>query len=175
MRQRWFSQSRSVAFGLLALVYWRTRWAGAGLIAAGVLSCVTFYAGMALFVRLDRVAWRHEPPLVQIGPHETASLVIYFQRGTTDDQVENFRSSILTDSQGRYPSFVRMYLRLVPSQANNHEGIALTFSGDATSQNVAEFVDRIKRDRRVESVYTNVAPSAINAQPNRTVIPATVR
>lgn len=160
--------------GLLLVIYWRTRWVGTGLIAAGVFSCAMFYAGIALLWRLDRVAWRHEPPPVALGPRVTASLVIYFQRGITDDAVESFRSSVLADAQGRYPSFVRIYLRLLPSQANDHEGIALTFSEDARSQEIAEYVDKIKRDRRVENVYMDVAPAAIKAQPSDAG-PATVR
>lgn len=40
------------AIGLLLLIYWRTRGFGAGLAAAGILSCAAFYGGMAVFTRL---------------------------------------------------------------------------------------------------------------------------
>jgi hypothetical protein len=103
--------------GLLLLIYWRTRGIGAGLVAAGLLSCATFYGGMAALLRLDRVAWQHEPPLFAIGPDQKASLVIYFRDGITDEQVEVFRSSVLTDNAGQLPSFVRMYWRFPISPA----------------------------------------------------------
>jgi hypothetical protein len=85
-----------VGIGLLLLVDWRTRGIGAGLVAAGLLSCVTFYGGIAVLLRLDRAAWRHEPPPSAIGPDQTASLVIYFRHGTTEEQIKEFRSSVLT-------------------------------------------------------------------------------
>jgi hypothetical protein len=161
--------------GVVFVIYWRTRWVGIGLIVAGVLSCAMFYVGIAVLWKLDRVAWRHEPPPFAIGPQVTASLVIYFQRGVSDSEVETFRSSVLADANGRYPSFVRSYLRLLPSQANDHEGIALTFSHDAQSQGIPEYVDKIRKDRRVENIYKDIAPSAIKTQPNRTPDPVTVR
>ena len=43
--------------GLPLLIYWRTRWVGAGLIAAGILSYATFYVGMVILLKEDRVAW----------------------------------------------------------------------------------------------------------------------
>jgi hypothetical protein len=147
--------------GLLLLVYWRTRGVGAGLVAAGLLSCATFYGGMAILLRLDRVAWQHEPPLVAIGPDQKATFVIYFRRGTTDEQIEEFRSSMLTGTTER-PE----YLRLLPSQANGHEGVALTFSKDARPEQVTGYVEKIKGDSRVEKVYRDIAPTAIPPQPN---------
>jgi len=152
--------------GLLLVIYWRTRGIGAGLVAAGLLGCVTFYGGMAVLLRLDSVAWRYEPPPVAIGPDQRASLVIYFLHGTAEPQIEEFRSSVLTDTAGQMPSFVRGYLRLLPRQANGHDGVALMFSEAAGPEQVAKYVDKIKRDSRVASVYVDVAPNAIRPQPN---------
>ena len=70
-----------------------------GLIAGGVLSCLTFYGGMAVLQRLDRVAWKHELPPVAIGPDQKATLVVYFKHGTTNEQIEAFHSSVLTGQQ----------------------------------------------------------------------------
>jgi hypothetical protein len=154
--------------GLLLGIYWRTRGIGAGLVAAGLLSCVTFYGGMAVLERLDRVAWRHEPSPVAIGPDQKASLVIYFRRGITEEQVEEFSSSVLTDTAGHLPSFVRVYLRLRPSQANGHEGVGLTFSDETRPEQLTKYVEKIKRDNRVENTYADIAPTAIQQQPNQT-------
>jgi hypothetical protein len=147
--------------GLLLIIYWRTRGLGTGLILAGILSCATFYGSMALLMRLDLVAWRHEPPQVSVGPRERASLVIYFKHGTSDAQVENFRSYVLADREGRYPPFVRIYLRLMPSKANGHEGVALTFSEGTRSEEITSYVEKIERDHRVDSLHRDIAPTAI--------------
>jgi hypothetical protein len=148
--------------GLLLLVYWRTRGFGSALVAAGLLSCVTFYGCMAVLLRLDRVAWKHEPPPVAIGPDQKATLVIYFQRGTTDEQIEEFHSSVLIGTTEQ--SLVREYLRLLPSQANGHEGVALTLSEDARPEQILRYVERIEHDSRVEKTYRNIAPTAIHPQ-----------
>ena len=159
-----------VGIGLLLLVYWRTRGIGVGLVAAGLLSCATFYGGMEVLLRLNRVAWRHEPPPVAIGPDQKASLVVYFRRGTTDEQIEEFRSSMLTGTTR--PS---EYLRLLPSQANGHEGVALTFSMDTHSEQFSRYVEKIEHDDRVEKVYRGMAPTAIQLLPNSSPTATTSR
>jgi hypothetical protein len=154
--------------GLLLLIYWRTRWAGIGLIAAGLLSYAVFYAGMAVLLRADRVAWRHEPPPVRFGPDVKASAVIYFHHGVTDEQVEDFASSVLSQSArspqlGRaYPNFVRTYLRLTPRQANGHEAIALTFFREAQGKAITDYLGKIKADSRVETVFLDTSPKDIH-------------
>ena len=149
--------------GLLLLLYWRTRGIGIGLVAAGLLACVTFYGAIAILLKLDRVAWKHEPPLVVFGPDHKATLVIYFRRGTTDDQIEAFRSSMVKGMEERTE-----YLRLLPDQANGHEGVALTFSKDTSSEQVTRYVKTIEGDSCVEKVYRDIAPSAIPPKPNET-------
>jgi hypothetical protein len=155
--------------GLLLLIYWRTRSVGAGLVAAGILSCAVFYAGMAVLLKEDRVAWRHEPAPVSIGPDARASAVIYFRKGITAQQVEDFDSSVLEEPaqpgyEGRgHPPFVQEYLHLAPSQANGHEAIALTFFDNAPSDKVNAYMATIGADRRVEAVFLDVAPNSIQS------------
>jgi hypothetical protein len=156
--------------GLPLVIYWRTRGVGAGLIAAGVLSCAMFYAGMSVLWRLDRVAWRHESP-VKMNLSDKASMVIYLRRGITEKQVEEFRSSVLDNDSGNLPSFVRVYWRLTPDQANGQWGISLYFSDDARPKEVTNYVENVKRDRRVDNVYLDIAPNAIRPQPNRIATP----
>jgi hypothetical protein len=150
-----------VGIGLLLLVYWRTRGIGVGLVAAGLLSCATFYGCMGVLFKLDRVAWRHEPAPFAIGPDQKASLVIYFRRGTTDAQIEEFRSSVLTGT-AEQPE----YLRLLPNQANGHEGVALTFTTDSNAEQLSRYIEAIENDNRVEKVYRDIAPTAIRPLPN---------
>jgi len=154
--------------GLPLLIYWRTRWLGGGLIAAGILSYVTFYAGTAVLLKEDLVAWRHEQ-MVSIGPDQKASAVIYFRKEITQQQVEDFHSTVLMGPplpgrDGRdYPTFVSMYLRLIPSQANGHRAIALTFLDNAPPDKVEAYLATIKADSRVETVFLNTSPNSIHA------------
>lgn len=154
--------------GLPLLIYWRTRWLGAGLIAAGILSLATFYVGMVVLLKEDRVAWRHER-MVPLGPDQKASAVIYFRKEVTDRQVEDFDSTVLMSAapprhDGRdYPAFVSVYLRLLPSQANGHEAIALTFVRDAPPEKVNAYLATIEADSRVEKVFLNIAPNSVPA------------
>lgn len=152
--------------GLLLLIYWRTRGIGAGLVAAGLLSCAVFYGGMAVLLRLDRVAWQHEPPLVAIGPDQKATVVVYFRHGTTDRQIEEFASALVKDTTEQ--SLLRDYLRLSPSQANGHQAVALTLSEQASPELITRYVERIERDSRVEKTYRDIAPTAIQPEPNHT-------
>jgi hypothetical protein len=158
----WFVAIAAVGVGLLLVIYWRTRGIGAGLISAGLLSCATFYGGIGILLKLDHVAWRHEPPPVAFGPDQKASLVIYFRRGTTSEQIEEFHSSVLAGTAES------IYLGLGPSQANGREGIALTFSGDTRPEQVSRYIEKIEHDARVEKVYRDIAPSAIPPLPETT-------
>ena len=161
--------------GLVLAVYWRTRWVGFGLIAAGVLSCATFYAGIGVLLKLDRVAWKHEPPLVSFGPDQDASIVVYFCPKTTSDQIESFRETVLEEDAeprhaGRdFPIFVGSYLRLLPSQANGHDAIALDIRKGSGNSQIAGYLNKIESDPRVAKVFTDVAPTAIRIANSRSV------
>jgi hypothetical protein len=160
-----------VTIGLLLTVFWRTRAMGVGFVLAGFLSCMTFYAGIAILKRLDRVAWQHEPPLVSFGPEQKAWAVIYFCSGTTHDQIENFSDSVLyVNAEPRhagkdYPAFVESYLRLLPEQANGHDAVALTlFPNTGTQKEIDVYLSKIEADRRVAKVFTGIAPTAIHLE-----------
>ncbi len=160
--------------GLLLLVYWRTRWFGAGFIAVGILSYVTFLSGMAVLTREDRVAWRHEK-MISFGPDQKASVVIYFRKGVTDQEVEDFKSAVLEGPTQQnpghgLPAFVQTYLRLAPMQANGHEGIALIFFDNASADKAGAYLNAIKADRRVETVFLNTSPNSIHADPEHRLI-----
>lgn len=154
--------------GLPLLIYWRTRWVGAGLIAAGILSFATFYVRMVVLLKEDRVAWRHGQ-MVSLGPDQRASAVIYFRKEITNRQVEDFNSTVLMRPapprhDGRdYPAFVSTYLRLLPGRANGHEAIALTFVRNAPPEKVNAYLATIEADSRVETVFLNIAPNSVPA------------
>jgi len=113
------------------------------------------------------VAWRHEQ-MVSIGPDQKASAVIYFRKQVTDQQVEDFARSVLMQPamprhDGRdYPTFVSEYLRLLPSQANGYEAVALTFFEKSPPDKVNAYLEAIKADGRVEKVFLNTSPVSIH-------------
>jgi hypothetical protein len=156
--------------GFLLLIYWRTRRLGVALIGCGLLSVATFYGGMALLIKTDQVAWRHEPPMQRFGPDQRASLVIYFQHGVTDQQIERFISEVLEEDarprhDGRdYPRFVDSYLRLLPNQANGFDACAITFRQESSERETEAYVNRIKADHRVAKVFRNAVPQTINTE-----------
>jgi len=158
--------------GLPLLIYWRTRWIGSGLIAAGVLGYVAFSIGMQVLLKENRVAWQHEK-MVSFGPDKKASAVIYFHKEVTDREVEDFASSVLMGPamprhEGRdFPAFVSQYFRLLPSQANGHNAVALTFWNNSPPDKVNAYLATIKADRRVETVFLNVSPDSIHADSKR--------
>ena len=88
------------------------------LIAAGIcLLCL-----MAILVKRDRVAWRQSPPLRSFGPAQKSSLVIYFCSGIGDQQIEDFRETVLevaerSRADRTFPLFVNSYFRLAPSKS----------------------------------------------------------
>jgi hypothetical protein len=152
--------------GLILLIYWRTRWFGAGCIAVGILSYTMFLGGMAVLTKEDRVAWRHEQ-MISFGPDQKSSVVIYFRKGITNQQVEDFHSAVLEvptrQSPGHgLPAFVQTYFRLRPMQANGHEGIALNFLGNTSAEKVSAYLTAIKADPRVEKVFLDTSPNSIH-------------
>jgi hypothetical protein len=150
------------------LVYWRTRWIGFGLAAAGVLSILAFAIGLRVLLKENRVAWQHPSQMVSISSDPNPSAVIYFKKDVTDQQVEAFRTSVLMEPamprhQGLdFPSFVSKYFRLTPNQANGHKAIALSFSNDAPTNEEKAYLSRIRADSRVETVFVNTPPDSIH-------------
>jgi hypothetical protein len=153
--------------GLLLLIYWRTRWFGWGLIAAGVLSYLSFWGGNAVLTKLDRVAWKHEQ-MIRFGPEQKSSAVIYFRKEVTNRQIEDFNRSILMlpsvpqHDGPDYPAFVSEYLRLLPMQANGYDAVAIGFFDKSPADKVNAYLAVIKADSRVERVFLDVAPTSIH-------------
>lgn len=158
--------------GLLLLPYWRTRSGGIALVAAGVLSYATFLGGITILKKLDRVAWQHEPPMQHVADaDDTASLVLYFRKGTSNQQVNDFIQNVLeqpsTQHDGRdTPDFVTEYYVIY---TDGYEGYAMNFSGDAPSFKTNNYIASIKGDSRIDRVFTNVVPNSIRLAENPSV------
>jgi hypothetical protein len=163
-----------VAIGLFLLavpplIYWRTRWLGFGIAAGGVLSVLAFGASMRILSVENRVAWQRPQRMVSISADSKPSAVIYFKAGVTDQQVEDFRISVLMESamprhQGLdFPPYVGKYFRLPPNQTNGRRAIALSFSNAAPNDEQA-YLSRIRADSRVETVLVNGPDASIRLE-----------
>jgi hypothetical protein len=153
------------ALGLPLLIHWRTRRIGFGLILVGIFSLVCFYSGIAIMLKADRIAWEHET-MRSLGPTQRASAVIYFCPGITNEQIEDFRQNVLevpykSGADRRFPSYVRSYFRLAPSQAHGYEGIALNFDMNAAPQEIKDYYGRLDSDPHVMKLFVDRVPNLI--------------
>src|SRR5690348_10020438 len=97
----------------------------------------------------------------KLGPEAPASLVVYFNAGTTDKQVEQFDNDFLSDARAdgrgrKDKDGIWSVSRLLPSQANNHEAIAITFHDDATEEQRRAIKESFKTSPIVYKIYENV-------------------
>jgi len=155
-----------IVLGLPFLIYWRTRWVGFGLLLAGALSLVFYLGGLEISLRLNRVAWQHEPVHL-LGTAQKASAVIYFCADTTVQQIDDFHREVLevpNPSYGdrRFPVYLSSYLRLAPSQANGYQGVALRFNQGTAPDQIKNYVARIDSDPRVLHVFIDAVPDLIH-------------
>lgn len=98
--------------------------------------------------------------IVRFGPEVKASLVIVFKPDVTDEQVEDFRRSVLqvttsNETERKYLSGIRQYLRVLPIQ--KHNAIALTFHDDIAQAQREEIMKRVKSSPLVYKVFENIA------------------
>ncbi len=158
--------------GLCFCLYWRTRALGISLLASGLLSYAAFLGGAAYLARRGQGPGG-EATLESIGPNQQASVVIYFRKGTTNRQIEDFHTTVLEQPgqpmhpEPDYPWFVIDYLRLVPAQANGFDAAAVSFRKYAAARDTGPYIARVRSDPRVDRVFLNVAPLAIHISPSQ--------
>jgi hypothetical protein len=104
--------------------------------------------------------------MVKIGPDVSADLVIYFKQGSNDKQINQFTDDIIWEPRpdGRGNAFrngIRGFLRLLPSQANNHEAMTITFHDNATEQDRRTVKESMQSNVIVYKVFENIAPKDI--------------
>ena len=143
------------------------------MVVFGLLSYGVFLGGIAALKQMDKVAWQHETPELAIGPDQKASVVIYFRKGTTDQQIEAFHSTVIEQPgqpmhpEPEYPWFVINYLRLQPVLANGFDGVAVSFRHNVTKADTDPYLANIRADQHVEKIYLDVSPYAIPANPSQ--------
>lgn len=107
---------------------------------------------------------RKEEPMRRIGPEVNASLVIFFNSGVSNKQIEDFWQEVLSKpdptGRGRYHrSGVGDIGRITPVQG--HEGISISFLPDATQKEREEVIKDIEASPLVYKVLRDVAPAEI--------------
>ncbi|MEP7212931.1 MAG: hypothetical protein ABI791_07640 [Acidobacteriota bacterium] len=102
-----------------------------------------------------------------IGPDVPANLVIYFKLGTTENEINQcYRNAIYLDrpdgrGEGVHDGF-GSFLRLLPSQANGHDAIAITFKPNATDDQRRAIKEALESCAIVYEIFENVAPKDIS-------------
>jgi hypothetical protein len=157
--------------GLLLGIYWRTRALGFGLVVCGLLSYGVFLGGRAYCARHDSLTQNSLAGLGSFAPNQKFSLVIYFHRGLTAGQIEDFTETVLKNPgqpmhpEAEYPWFVTDHVSLKPDPSNGFNGVALNFRSNAPRSETDSYGAKIRSDRRVERVFLDARPESMGIEP----------
>lgn len=123
---------------------------------------------LTLFLLLGLFTWpcsRDKEKMIPLGPDVKASLVIYFKKGVSDDQIDHFVKTVLSkpDPQGRgyYSKDGVRDILIVYPPVQDHEGYAVTFFPDATQAQRDELKAAVNASPIVYKVLENVAPADV--------------
>lgn len=99
-----------------------------------------------------------------IGPTVNADLLIYFNSGLSQDEINAFSKNVLSrphpEGRGDYlPPGVRTFLRI--RAVEGHKGIAITFFPSATYEQRQELITSIKASPLVYRVLENTTPDSV--------------
>jgi hypothetical protein len=164
----------AMAIGLLGLllgIYWRTRALGFSLVVCGLLSYGVFLGGRAYCARHDSLAQRPLAGLGSFAPDQKFSLVIYFRRGLTAGQIEDFTETVLKNPgqpmhpEAEYPWFVTDHVPLKPDPSNGFNGVAVNFRSNAPRSETDSYAAKVRSDRRVEKVSADARPESMGIEP----------
>lgn len=108
--------------------------------------------------------FRKSNEMEPIGPTLKADILIYFNSGLTQEEINAFSMDVLSrphpEGRGYYlPPGVRTFLRL--RKVEGHDGIAITFFPNATNQQREELKKTIKASPLVYAVIENEAPDDV--------------
>jgi hypothetical protein len=121
-----------------------------GRIAAAILICFLLFVVSLLMTPPRRSRGIGSLSLDTPSP----SVVIYMRRFTTEKQIEDFRSSVLAQAgrTNELPSFVSSYHQLAPDHLWGRWAIIIMLNEGFRSDEVESYVEKIKRDGRVDHV-----------------------
>lgn len=149
----------------LALLFSSTvRWMSGVLVMSACLIVASYAASFKTLQALGRVRYEHEQ-MIPIGPDVTASVVVYFKTGTTNDEISYFWNNVLSRSDsrgaGQYRSLDGLQSVLRASALENHEAVAFTFKAGATPVEREQIMQGVKSYPPVYKVLENVAPADV--------------
>lgn len=103
------------------------------------------------------------PEMRRIGPDVPASLVVYFKKDVTQDQIRAFSKEVLSipdpEGRGEYdPPGVQSILAV---SNQGHQGYAITFFPNATGQERQSLREAIEASPLVFKVFENVSPADV--------------
>lgn len=126
--------------------------------------------GVILTVGLLQLACPHaQQPMRAVGPEVKASLVIYFNSGVTNAQVNTFWKEVLSRPD---PAAKGYYHRKGvgdigrTSSVQGHEGISISFFPDATKEEREEVIHDIISSPIVYKVLRDIAPADVKELDN---------
>lgn len=144
----------------LVLVPWRqTRWFGLTLLVSAVWLIGSYLGVINVLYRLDLVQWKGER-MVSLLPKQGTGYYIYFHRGTSNAQIENFSDRLLHEPpslRGRDLKMgIRSYARLTP--VDGREVIAIGLQSGLTLEQRRDLRLRIQSERIVAEVSESSLP-----------------
>jgi len=149
----------------------RTRFAGFVFAAAIVFIPSSFILGVKLSEIAGLNRWR-DAPMHRFGPDVPYSLVVYYQPGASNLQIEQFEHSQLYEPRSdahnlQFRTDIREFLRLAPNQAHGHSGFAINLAASVPAKDRLALIETISNDPLVFRIYRDIAPDRI-ADPDAT-------
>lgn len=155
----------SLLISSIALLFSSTvRWVSGVLVMSAFLIVASYVTSFKTLQALGRVQYEHEQ-MKSIGPDVTASVVVYFKTGTTDDEISYFWNNVLSRPDprgaGQHRSLDGLQSVLRASALENHEAVAFTFKAGATPIEREQIMQGVKSYPPVHKVLENVAPADV--------------
>jgi hypothetical protein len=105
-----------------------------------------------------------QPKVRPVGPAVEADILIYFNKGASDDDINAFSKNVLStphpEGRGDYLApGVRTLLKI--REVEEHEGIALTFFPNASNEHRQGLLKSIKASSLVYRVLENTSPNSV--------------
>jgi hypothetical protein len=167
----WVLTSLVAVAAAILLAIPRTRFVGFVFGAAIVFIPSSFVLGVKLSEITGLNHWRNAP-MHRFGPDVPYSLVVYYQPGASNLQIEQFEHSQLyqprSDARNlQFRTDIREFLRLAPSQAHGHSGFAINLAASVPAKDRSALIETISNDPLVFRIYRDIAPDRI-ADPDAT-------
>ena len=107
-----------------------------------------------------------DPDVRPIGPAVKADILLYFNKGVSDDEINAFSKNVLSkphpEGRGDYLApGVRTLLAI--GTVEEHQGIALTFFPNASKEQRQELLKSIKASPLVYRVLENRSPNSVKS------------